>query len=79
MATRRSAGLVVEGDVDPDVVRPGTFELEWPPRSGRRSTFPEVDQVGWFDLGAASARIVTGQRELLDRRRDAVAAGEEPD
>jgi predicted NUDIX family NTP pyrophosphohydrolase len=57
----------VEGDLDPAAITPGTFELEWPPRSGRRRAFPEVDRVAWFELAQAHERIVTGQRELLDR------------
>lgn len=69
---RQSGGKVVsawavEGDVDPVAVRPGTFHLEWPPRSGQWRAFPEVDRVAWFDIAAASERIVTGQRELLTR------------
>ena len=69
---RQSGGKVVtawaiEGDLDPDAIVPGTFEMEWPPRSGRRASFPEVDRVAWFDLDEAAARIVTGQRTLLDR------------
>lgn len=77
---RQSGGKVViawaiEGDLDPDAVTPGTFELEWPPRSGQRRTFPEIDRVAWFQLPAARDRIVRGQRELLDRLEDARRAG----
>lgn len=57
----------VEGDLDPDDVTPGTFDLEWPPRSGRVQQFPEVDRVEWTDLAAARPRLVTAQRDLLDR------------
>jgi predicted NUDIX family NTP pyrophosphohydrolase len=69
---RQSGGKVVtswavEGDLDPAEVVPGTFELEWPPRSGRIQTFPELDRVAWFDLEAARTRMVSAQRELLDR------------
>lgn len=69
---RQSGGKVVrawavEGDVDPASVRPGTFRLEWPPRSGTWRDVPEVDRVAWFDVATASERIVTGQRELLAR------------
>src|SRR3954454_7051131 len=39
-----------EGDLDADAIRSTTFELEWPPRSGRMQTFPEIDRAGWFDL-----------------------------
>jgi predicted NUDIX family NTP pyrophosphohydrolase len=57
----------VEGDLDPASVVPGTFEVEWPPRSGRMAAFPELDRVAWFDLASATERIVTAQRELLQR------------
>lgn len=55
------------GDLDPALVVPGTFEMEWPPRSGRRAEFPEIDRADWFGLGTAAEKIVAGQRPLLDR------------
>ena len=57
----------LEGDLDPDAVTPGTFELEWPPKSGQRKTFPEVDRVRWFGVEEASAKIVSAQRPFLER------------
>jgi predicted NUDIX family NTP pyrophosphohydrolase len=57
----------VEADLDPADVRPGTFALEWPPRSGRMQDFPEIDRVGWFDLDTARSKIVAGQVQVLDR------------
>lgn len=57
----------LEGDLDPADVVPGTFELEWPPKSGRTSEFPEVDRVGWFGLDDARVKLVKGQRAFLDR------------
>ncbi|MGW7536899.1 NUDIX domain-containing protein [Amycolatopsis sp. NPDC054798] len=57
----------VEGDVDPAEVVPGTFELEWPPRSGRVQEFPEVDRVEWFGVEVAREKLVKGQRGFLDR------------
>ena len=59
--------FAVEGEFDPQAVVPGTFELQWPPRSGRLQAFPEVDRVAWFDLATASAKIVRGQAALLER------------
>lgn len=69
---RQSGGKVVtvwavEGDLDPSLVVPGTFELEWPKGSGRVREFPEVDRVAWFDLEQASEKLVPGQRIFLDR------------
>jgi predicted NUDIX family NTP pyrophosphohydrolase len=57
----------VEADLDPAAVVPGTFDLEWPPRSGRVQQFPEVDRVEWFDLDTAREKLVKGQRAFLDR------------
>ncbi|MPY97784.1 MAG: NUDIX domain-containing protein [Actinophytocola sp.] len=72
---RQSGGKVVtawavEGDVDPDAVQPGTFEMEWPRGSGSMREFPEVDRVAWFGLDEATDKILAGQRELLQRLRD---------
>ena len=55
------------GDCDPSALRSNTFTLEWPPRSGRRQEFPEVDRGAWFSLDAARQKINPGQRPLLDR------------
>jgi predicted NUDIX family NTP pyrophosphohydrolase len=56
----------VEADWNPATLQSNHFELEWPPRSGRRQQFPEVDRAAWFTLPEAAARIVSGQRALLD-------------
>jgi predicted NUDIX family NTP pyrophosphohydrolase len=56
-----------EGDLDVDAVRSNTFELEWPPRSGRLELFPEIDRAAWFDVDTARAKVVAGQRPFLDR------------
>ena len=63
----------IEGDLDPDAVVPGTFEMEWPPRSGRQQAFPEIDRAAWFSLDLAEQKIVSGQRPFLDRLRPAVS------
>jgi predicted NUDIX family NTP pyrophosphohydrolase len=68
---KRVVAFAVEGDFDPAQLRPGMFELEWPPRSGRRQAFPEVDRVAWFDVETARRKIVGAQAELLDRLVDA--------
>jgi predicted NUDIX family NTP pyrophosphohydrolase len=56
-----------EGDLDADAIVSNTFELEWPPRSGRRATFPEVDRAAWFGLDEARERINPAQAAFLDR------------
>ena len=66
-AGKRVIAFAVQGEFDPAAIAPGTFELEWPPRSGRRQSFPEVDRVEWFELAAAKAKIVRGQEALLER------------
>lgn len=52
----------------------GEFEMEWPPRSGRRRTFPEVDRAEWMPLDAARARLVAGQRPAIDRLAEHLSA-----
>ena len=66
-AGKRVIAFAMEGDLDPQAIVPGTFEMQWPPRSGRMQSFPEVDRVAWFDLVTAAAKIVRGQAELLER------------
>jgi predicted NUDIX family NTP pyrophosphohydrolase len=57
----------VEADLDPATIEPGTFTMEWPPRSGRLREFPELDRVEWFTPDRARAVIVTAQAAFLDR------------
>jgi predicted NUDIX family NTP pyrophosphohydrolase len=70
---KRVVAFAVEGDFDPATLQPGTFELQWPPRSGQTQAFPEVDRVAWLDLATAKRKIVKGQAELLDRLAAATA------
>jgi len=57
----------VEADCDAAAIRSNTFEMEWPPHSGRKQAFPEVDRAAWLDLPAARAKITKGQLNLLDQ------------
>ena len=57
----------VDGDLDPADVVPGTFEMEWPPRSGRIAEFPEIDRADWFDPATATEKLGKGQRPFLER------------
>ena len=69
---RQAGGKVVtvwalEADLDPALVVPGTFTMEWPKGSGRLPALPEIDRVAWFGLSRARERIIGGQRAFLDR------------
>jgi predicted NUDIX family NTP pyrophosphohydrolase len=64
---KRVAAWAFAGDADPAALRCNTFEMEWPPRSGKRASFPEIDRAAWFALDEARAKILPAQRELLDR------------
>lgn len=57
----------VAGELDVTTVVSNTFELEWPPRSGRIQEFPEVDRAAWFDLVTARTKLVAAQAGFLDR------------
>lgn len=57
----------VEGDWDISKLRSNSFEMEWPPKSGRRQEFPELDRAGWFTLNEARRKILKGQAVFLGR------------
>jgi predicted NUDIX family NTP pyrophosphohydrolase len=61
------AAWAVEGDLDVRDVKSNTFEMEWPPRSGRTQDFPEVDRAGWFEPDEARRKLLRGQVGFLDR------------
>jgi predicted NUDIX family NTP pyrophosphohydrolase len=56
----------VEGDCDPAQLRSNTFQLEWPPRSGRNIEVPEVDRGAWFSIEEARTKLLTGQLGFID-------------
>jgi predicted NUDIX family NTP pyrophosphohydrolase len=62
-----------EGDLDATACRSNTFELEWPPRSGRIQEFPEIDRAAWFGLDEARNKLLKGQVPFLDRLLERVA------
>lgn len=72
LATVRQAGgkmvqaFALEGDLDPDAITSIEFELEWPPRSGRRQRFPEAEQARWMTLAEARELMLASQLPLLD-------------
>lgn len=72
---KRVRAWALAGDLDTERVHSNTFEMEWPPRSGRRQSFPEVDRAQWFSLDEARERINPAQAAFLDRLADAAEAG----
>ena len=64
---KRVLGWAAEGDVDPAVAYSNTYEMEWPPRSGRIQSFPEIDRVEWFRMDEARRRLKAAQVPFLDR------------
>jgi predicted NUDIX family NTP pyrophosphohydrolase len=79
-SVRQAGGKVVHawasrGDLDVEHINSSTFETEWPPRSGRLQSFPEVDRADWFDLETARRKINPAQAAFLSRL-DKMVAGE---
>lgn len=82
-SAKQPSGKVVRvfalaGDLDTRDLRSNSFEIEWPPRSGRISAFPEVDRGAWFDLGTARVKLLPGQTVFLDQLAEALAVGGDP-
>jgi predicted NUDIX family NTP pyrophosphohydrolase len=68
---KRVRAFALEGNIDVGAIRSNEFELEWPPRSGRTQSFPEIDRAAWFPLPLAREKIIAGQRPFLDRLEQA--------
>lgn len=73
---RQAGGKLIHGfaaaaDFDADQIVSNTFTLEWPPKSGRQSEFPEVDRAAWFSPAAAAEKINPAQAEFLTRLQSA--------
>jgi len=68
--TLKSGKLVyawaVEGDIDHETILSNLFEIEWPPKSGEKQSFPEIDRAGWFDIETAKLKINIGQIGFLE-------------
>jgi predicted NUDIX family NTP pyrophosphohydrolase len=78
-ARQRNGKLVtawaVATEFDVGTLVSNTFEIEWPPKSGRMQSFPEVDRAEWFDVETARGKMIAGQDVLLDRLLDHVGSG----
>lgn len=59
--------FILEKEPDPENLRSNTFQMEWPPKSGKMAVFPELDRFAWFDLELATQKIVKGQRPALEQ------------
>jgi predicted NUDIX family NTP pyrophosphohydrolase len=68
--------FVAHTDFDPAQLRSNVFEMEWPPRSGRMATYPEVDRAAWFSLEEAEHKIIAGQKPLLESLRERFGEGD---
>jgi predicted NUDIX family NTP pyrophosphohydrolase len=71
---KRVTAFACEGDFEVAGLHSNLFELEWPPKSGRTRSFPEVDRAGWFSLAAAREKILISQEPLIDRLVAVLAA-----
>jgi predicted NUDIX family NTP pyrophosphohydrolase len=56
----------VEGDINNETINSNLFELEWPPKSGKKQTFPEIDRAAWFDIETAKIKINLAQVGLME-------------
>lgn len=64
---KRVTAFAIEGEFDPGRLKSNLFELEWPPESGRRRSFPEIDRAAWFSLAEARRKILKGQAPFIAR------------
>jgi predicted NUDIX family NTP pyrophosphohydrolase len=64
---KRVRAFAIEGDLDATAIRSNEIEIEWPPRSGRTLTIPEVDRAAWFDLTDMRRALNPAQQELVER------------
>jgi predicted NUDIX family NTP pyrophosphohydrolase len=72
---KRVVAWAVRGEFDPGSLVSNRFEIEWPPRSGRMQSFPEVDAAAWFPPDEARRRLIAAQTAFVDRLLDLVAHG----
>lgn len=68
--------FAMRGDFDPSRLESNSFSMEWPPRSGRMASFPEVDRAEWFPWESAVTKIQNGQRPILEQLREVLDVGE---
>ncbi|HUC51536.1 MAG TPA: NUDIX domain-containing protein [Xanthobacteraceae bacterium] len=66
--------FALHADLDLSSFASNTFEIEWPPRSGRRKSFPEIDRIAYVALPAAMTKIIAYQKPLLIELAERLAA-----
>ena len=59
--------FAVEMDIDPAAIKSNLFEMEWPPKSGKTESFPEIDKGNWFETGEAKKKINSSQSDFIDQ------------
>jgi len=70
---KRIVAFAMEGKFDPNTLSSNLFELEWPPKSGRKQSFPEIDRAQWFALAKAREKIQPGQAPFIERLLERLA------
>jgi predicted NUDIX family NTP pyrophosphohydrolase len=66
--------FAIEGDIDPATIKSNTFVMEWPPHSGQRREFPEIDRAAWFTIDVARQKLIPGQVALVDELQRALTS-----
>ena len=61
-------------DIDPASIRSNNFEMEWPPKSGNKKAFPEIDQAAWFNMDEAKKKVISAQAPLIDELKAKIDA-----
>jgi predicted NUDIX family NTP pyrophosphohydrolase len=67
----------IEGDLDTSTVVSNSFEMEWPPKSGKTTQFPEVDRAAWVNIAVARRKLLKGQVEFLTRLLDVLSRNDD--
>lgn len=64
--------FAIEGNVDTDAIKSNVFEMEWPPKSGKKKSFPEADRAAWFSIKDAQRKILESQIPLINELQQVV-------
>ena len=77
---KQKSGKVVyawglQKDIDPEQIKSNHFEIEWPPKSGKKKSFPEIDKAAWYKLDEAKQKIIEGQSPFIAELKMKLDAG----